>query len=94
MGRVVKRHATVFNGDVNKRSMNVLGHVLLVATDVKVSPALKPFPYFCAVFFQTVLNIDFLFLACGKKLTLSAASRAIHRWPRDYVRVSRGRDDR
>ena len=45
--------------------MDVLRHVLLVTTDVEISAVFKPFPNFCTVFDQAMLNIDFLGLVTG-----------------------------
>ena len=62
MGGVVLGHATVVDGDLNQGPVNILGHVLLIATDVEVGTAFKPFPDFSAVFLQAMLNVDFLLL--------------------------------
>ena len=65
MRSVVLGHATVVDGDLNQGSMNVFGHVGLVATDVEVGASLKPFPNFCSVFLEAMLNVDFLLLVAG-----------------------------
>ena len=59
---IVFGHTAVVDGDLNEGTMDVLGHVLFVTANVEVSASLEPLPYFGAMFFEAVLNVDFFFL--------------------------------
>ena len=55
-------HTAMFLSYIDQSTMNVFGHVLLVTTDVEVCSVFKPFPDFCTMLLEAMLNVDFLFL--------------------------------
>ena len=52
----------MFHGDFNECSMNVFGHVGLVAANVEICAVFKPFPNVSTVFFEAMFDVNLLFL--------------------------------
>ena len=78
MGGVRFGHAAVFHRDLDERAVHVFGHAGLVATDVEVRAVVEPFPNFCAVLFEPVLNVDLLFLVTGPSRREPVEVAAVH----------------